>query len=218
MKKIFLAVIAVALFTSADAQRKRELQIRGGFGFAVYSTTSEFSYTATDPDLVFKDEDDAATVHMPLEVRYEISQRFNLGLDLKWGSYLYDPDSSDGKANRFFVIGIGAEYTLVNRDNFRWYIGAGFNASELELEENYKFLGLPVHQVANYSGGGFRINTGVLWFIIGPLGLNFNAGYDSHNFSLTDLEQNGQNVDLTNYDGKLTVKGADFTLGLVIRL
>ncbi|MFI5220218.1 MAG: outer membrane beta-barrel protein [Bacteroidia bacterium] len=218
MKKIFLCFISTLIVAAAYAQRKKEFQIRGGFGFAVYGTTTEFAYTPSDPDLVLKDEDGAATVHLPLELRYEISQRFNLGLDLKWGSYLYDPDSSEGKANRFYVIGFGAEYTLVNNDNFRWYLGAGFNAAGLELEEDYTFLGLPVHQVATYSGGGFRLNSGVLWFFAGPFGLNFNMGFDSHNFKLKDLEQNGQASDLSDIEGSLTVKGADFTLGLVVRL
>jgi len=218
MKKIFLGIISVIVFTAAHAQRKKEFQIRGGFGFAVYGSTSEFAFTAYDPDVVFKDEDGAATVHLPLELRYEISERFNLGLDIKWGSYLYDPDSSDGKSNRFFVLGIGAEYTLVNRDNFRWYLGAGFNAAGLELEENYTSFGIPINQVATYSGSGVRINSGLLWFFAGKLGLNFNMGFDSHNFSLKDLEHNGQAFDLTNYEGKLNVKGADFTLGLLVRL
>lgn len=220
MKKIFVFLFLCCTATTLHAQRDKEFQIRGGFGFAVYGTTSEFTTTynffGTDVTVVEKEEDGAATVHMPLEFRYEFTRRFNAGLDIKYGSYLYDPDSAEGKSNRFFTIGIGAEYNFISNDNFRWYGGIGINAAKLELEEEFTFI-IPVKQIATYKGPGFRINTGILWFFAGPLGLNTNIGFDSHNFTLDRLERNGQDEDLTNTEGKLTVKGVDVTIGLVVR-
>ena len=154
---------------------------------------------------------------MPLELSYEISQRFNAGLDMKFGSYLYDPDSAEGKSNNFFVIGIGLEYNFISADNFRWYGGIGFNSASLELEENRTNLGVPVKSIGKYSGGGFRMNSGVLWFFAGALGLNANLGYDSHNFSLDDLTVNGQPQDLTYVEGTLKTSGVDLTIGLAVR-
>jgi hypothetical protein len=202
---------------SAQAQRKKEFQIRAGFGFAAYSTTSEIVFTSFNPHLTFKEDDGAGTIHMPLELRYEFSRRFNAGLDMKFGSYLYDPDSSEGKSNSFFVIGVGLEYNFISKDNFRWYAGLGFNTSTLELEETSDYLGTPVKRIYNYEGGGFRLNSGVLWFFSNMLGLNANLGYDSHNFSLKEGETNGQPFDLSQVDANLDVGGVDLTVGLVVR-
>ncbi len=136
---------------------------------------------------------------------------------MKFGSYLYDPDSSEGKSNGFVVIGIAAEYSIVSYENFKWYAGAGFNGASLQLEERYEIFGIPFEDIYNYTGGGFRMNTGVLWFFTGTTGLNFNLGFDSHNFTLQSVDRNGQKQDLSNIEGKLTVTGMDGTIGLVFR-
>lgn len=218
MKKPILFLILLFVTAGANAQRKKEFQIRGGFGFAAYATTTEFTYSLFGFNLTSKNDDGAATVHMPLEFRYEFSQRFNAGLDMKWGSYLYNPDSAQGKSNKFFVIGIGLEYNFITKDNFRWYGGMGFNSASLELEENFTLLGTPVKRIMQYSGGGFRMNSGVLWFFGTTLGLNANLGYDSHNFKLDSVEDNGQAWNLSNVNGTLNVRGMDLTIGLVLRL
>src|SRR5258705_1330602 len=217
MKRLIPLLLFLFVIASAQAQRKKEFQIRGGFGFAAYATTTEITFKAFNPDLTFKNEDGAATVHMPLELRYEFSQRFNAGLDIKFGSYIYDPDSAEGKSNSFFVIGIGLEYNFISNDNFRWYGGIGFNTATLKLEENFDYFGTPVKRKYNYTGPGFRLNSGVLWFFSPILGLNANLGYDGHNFSLKGLSDNGQAWDLSDVDATLDVSGIDLTLGLALR-
>ena len=42
-----------------------------------------------------------------------------------------------------------------------------------------------------YSGGGFRMNTGLMVFLVGGFGLNFNLGYDGHNFKLVIFNLSG---------------------------
>jgi hypothetical protein len=217
MKRIIPFLLLLFVVASAQAQRKKEFQIRAGFGFAAYATTNEVIFTAFNPDLVFQDEDGTGTLHMPLEIRYELSRRFNAGLDMKFGSYLYDPDSAEGKSNSFFVIGIGLEYNFISSDNFRWYGGLGFNTATLELKESLDYFGTPVERTYRYAGGGFKLNSGVLWFFTGTLGLNANLGYDSHNFELKEGEDNGQAWDLSQVDATLDVGGVDFTLGLAVR-
>ena len=218
MKKIILVFILLTGFYVADAQRNKEFQIRLGLGGAVYGTTTEFTTRIGAFSYTAKDDDGAVTFHLPLELRYELSERFNLGLDFKLGSYLYDPDSAEGKANIFFSAGIGAEYTFISAETFRLYGGVGFNSTALALEEDAVVLGIPVTTRAVYRGGGAKINCGVMWFFGGPFGLNANLGLDTHNFTLKSFEQNGQEWDLSNFDGKLTVKGVDVALGLVVRL
>jgi hypothetical protein len=218
LKRFFLCIVLPALALPAPAQDGKRFHLRAGFGFAGYGTTTEWTFKLFDPDVVVRDEDGAATIHVPVEARYHLSDRWNLGLDLKMGSYLYDPDSAEGRSNWFFVIGPGAEYNLMRTDRFRWYLGFGLNAAFLELEENFDVLGVPVQEIARYGGRGVRLNTGVLIFLGSAFGLNFNLGYDQHRFVLREFERNGTLQDLDLFEAVLNVQGADATLGLVVRL
>ncbi len=218
MRRLTCIWILCCLPLLALAQRETGWQIRGGFGFAGYGSTAEWKFTDFEPNLVLKDDDGAATLHAPIEIRYEVSSRVNLGLDFKVGSYLYDPDSAEGKSNNFIVAGAAVEYNFIDKEDFRWYGGLGFNGSWLELEERYENQGMSKLQVARYSGPGFRMNTGVLIFLSSLVGLNFNLGYDSHSFTLRELEVNGQLQNLEFFEATLDVKGVDGTLGIVLRL
>jgi hypothetical protein len=219
MKKIMktlLPLITVLMLSINGYSQKGEFQIRGGAGLAVYGTKSEFIFDFFGIKFYQTEEDGAATVHMPIELRYGFSNRFHAGLDIKFGSYLYDPDSAEGKSNRFFVMGPHAEFNLTAKENFRWYIGAGFNMAALELQEDRDEV-IPTTYISNYTGAGVRINTGLLWFFADPVGLHFNLAFDSHAFKLKKYSVNGNEVDLENIEGKLHVKGGDMVLGLVFR-
>lgn len=204
------------MLSSRGFSQKGEFQIRGGAGLAFYGTKSEFIFDFFGVKIYQTEEDGAATVHVPLEFRYGITDRFNAGLDVKFGSYLYDPDSAEGKSNRFFVIGPHAEFNIIAKENFRWYLGAGFNMAALELQEDRDEV-ISTRYISKYAGAGVRINTGILWFFADPIGLHFNMAFDSHAFKLKNYSVNGNEVDLDNVEGKLTVKGADMVLGLVFR-
>jgi hypothetical protein len=217
MKTILLSFVSLLILTTAQAQRDKEFQIRGGFGFAVYGTTSEITLTNFSPELSFTDDDGAATVHIPIELRYELTRRFNIGLDAKLGSYLYNPDSTEGKTNHFFTIGAAAEFNIINGDNFRLYAGAGVNTGTLTLKEESQVPGVDLSYESTYKGGGFRMNAGILWFFAGNLGLNANLGFDSHDFELNAYRENGQEQDLSNVKATLTINGMDGTIGLVQR-
>lgn len=214
--KTFCLLLSTLLFSTQAFSQKGEFQIRGGVGLAVYGTRSEFIFDFFGLKIYQTEEDGAATVHVPLELRYGITNRFNAGLDIKFGSYLYDPDSAKGKSNRFLVIGPHAEFNLIAKENFRWYLGAGFNWAALELQEDKNEI-ISTRYISKYAGGGVRLNSGILWFFTHPLGLHFNIAFDSHAFKLKNYSVNGNEVSLDDIEGKLTVKGADIVLGLVFR-
>lgn len=216
LKTSCLLLLSLMLSTKSFSQ-KGEFQLRGGVGLAVYGTKSEFIFDFLGFKVYQTEEDGAATVHVPLELRYGITNHFNGGVDVKFGSYLYEPDSAEGKSNRFFVIGPHAEFNMIARESFRWYLGAGFNMAALELQED-KDEAIPTRYISEYNGAGVRINTGILWFFTDPIGLHFNVAFDSHAFKLKNYSVNGTEVDLENIEGKLTVKGADMVLGFVFRL
>lgn len=213
MKQFTLIVLLSLTLHTVQAQRPKEFQIRAGGGFGFYGTKSEFG---TDNNRK-EETGGAVTLYLPVDLRYEVTRHFNLGLDLKIGSYLYDPDSADGKSNGYVVIGLGAEYNIKSEEDFRWYVGAGLNYSSLKLEETNQPNTIVKKEEWAYTGGGIRFNTGVLIYIIGDLGLNFNLGFDSHSFKLKKYEQNGKEIDLDNFDAKLKLNGIDGTIGLVYR-
>ncbi|MBL7923772.1 MAG: porin family protein [Bacteroidia bacterium] len=213
MKRLVVILLFLTAFHFAQAQRDKEFQIRAGFGFALYSTRSEWG----SGNLTQKDNGGAVTLHLPVDLRYELTRRLNMGLDLKIGSYLYDPDGADGKSNQYVVIGLAAEYNFINRDDFRWYGGAGYNFSNLELEESSELPGDDSNEEWTYRGGGFRFNTGVLLYIISDFGLNFNLGLDTHQYKLKKYKQDGNSIDLNSFEATLNTIGMDGTIGLVYR-
>ena len=200
------------------AGRQKEIQARIGFGVAGYATEYQLTYDLLGTNIIDRDTSGAVTRHLNIDLRYEFHTRFNAGLDMKFGSYLYDPEEdNEGKSNSYVVIGLGAEFNIVNKPKFRWYFGLGLNRGALSIREesttsNYK-------EEAIYSGGGFKLNSGILVYLgNSPFGLNFNLGYDKHTFNLDTYTQNGSSQDLSNIDGELIARGVDMTFGLVFRI
>lgn len=216
MKKLLLFSTLILVVLTVNAQRTNEFQIRAGLGIAGYAATSEFQYFFLGNNVQSKDTDGAATFHFPIELRYEVSDRFNAGIDMKFGSYLYsDTTDNSGKSNRFSIIGIGAEATLVTAEKGRVYIGAGFNSGNLTINDFAGGLG----QETKWRGPGFKFNIGGIAYIYnGPIGVNFNIGYDKHTFDLKEYQLDGNLQNISNLIGTLAVSGVDINLGLVYRI
>ena len=197
-----------------SGKRAKEIQLRVGMGFGVYKTHSEFTWNNTT--LVDRDTSGAVTRHLNLDLRYDVTRRINAGLDMKFGSYLYDPDEdNEGKSNVYSVLGLTGEFAIVNKPNFRWYTGLNFHLSILETSEKDAQND---EQTLRYSGGGVKLNTGALFYFGDRnFGLNFNLGYDGHNFSLREYAINSQAVNIDDLNGKLFAGGVDLNLGLIIR-
>ncbi len=211
MKKIFPLLLLLFAGYLAEAQSEKEFQIRAGMGFAVYGTKSTTTISTPVGDWTNSETDGAVTFHFPLEFRYGFNKRFNAGLDFKIGSYLYEPDSGNGKSNAFIVIGPTAEYAFVSLERFRWYGGLGINYCSLVLQETEELT--DDKAIWSYGGAGFKINSGVMIIFGEHFGLNFNLGWDSHNFKLKNYEFNGKDISLDNYEAKLKVGGLDFGFG-----
>lgn len=214
----FICLILLLTFTTfaTKAERKSEFQVRAGGGFAVYGTKSTLSYEFLGFSRTSTDQGSAATLHIPVDVRYAFNPRFNIGLDLKFGSYLYDPDSVEGRSNGFSVLGIAAEYSLLARENVRWYIGLCLTSAALETRETEPIT--QITSIANYRGGGLKLSTGAILFFSDRLGVHFQLGLDRHDFNLKQFKFDNQSIDLENFNGRLEAGGIDGLIGLVIRL
>jgi hypothetical protein len=220
MKSHILFGIMLVLGLQAAAQRAKEIQVRAGYGLGVYKTQTELSYTFGNIKISDDTTDGAATSHFPVELRYEVSDRVNLGLDLKFGKYLYAPeDQRSGRFNKFSIIGIGAEVNLFSDDDARVYINGGFNTGTLEMNDVIASGLISLSQKVTYKGNGIRFNFGTFFFIKnGPIGINLNLGYDRHNFILKSYEVEGTLQNITNFEGSLTAGGMEINGGLVFRL
>lgn len=197
-----------------SGKRAKEIQLRAGIGFGVYKTNSEFTWD--NNTLVDRDTSGAVTRHLNLDLRYDVTRRINVGLDMKFGSYLYDPDEdNEGKSNVYSVLGLTGEFAIVNKPNFRWYTGLNLHVSILEITEKDAQND---EQTLRYGGGGLKLNTGTLFYFgDSNFGLNVNIGYDGHSFNLREYTINSQEVDIAELNGSLRASGVDLNLGLIIR-
>lgn len=219
MKNLLLLFVAVSMDLACLAQRENEIQVRAGYGLGVYKTETRLEYTLGSITVSDDTTDGAATTHFPIELRYDITERFNAGIDMKFGKYLYAPeDQKSGRFNRFSIIGIAGEVNLFSDDESRVYLNAGFNTGTVEMNDvTDDFFALT--QKLIYKGNGIKFNLGTMFFIKnGPIGINLNIGYDMHNFELKSYEVEGTIVDITNLSGTLKVGGVEINGGLVFRI
>jgi hypothetical protein len=218
-KALFFFTFSV-LSAQVLAQRAKEIQVRAGYGLGVYKTQTELAYTFGNIKISDDTTDGAATAHIPVELRYEVSDRVNLGLDMKFGRYLYAPeDQMSGRHNRFTIIGLGAEVNLFSDDDARVYLNGGFNTGTLEMHDVIASGLINLSQKVVYKGNGLKFSLGTMFFIKnGPIGINLNLGYDRHNFILKSYEVEGTLQNITNFEGSLTAGGLEMNGGLVFRI
>lgn len=220
MRNILIITLLSGALTSFSQDREKEFQVRIGYGITGYQTDINYTYDDGTAHIEFTDKDSAVTSQIPIELRYELHPRFNLGLDMRFGKYLYDPDDDNtDKSNRFSSFGLGFEGTIVSKPVFRWFGGLTFSGINLEIEEPVGTGNSRYIQKLSWKGNGTRLYTGISWFIAdGPVGLNFVFGYDTRNMDLKEYTQDGSAQDLTNISGTLKVKGPEVMAGLVFRI
>jgi len=225
----FFLSLFIAQFINAQSDRPKEVQLRGGVGISAYNSTTNISYDLFGTPIVQSNSGNAGTVHFPVEVRFEITRRINVGLNARFGSYLYDPEVTESgeRRNNFWALGPAAEFNIANRDNFRWYAGLGIHHVKLNTYETFETEEIPFFGVLTaensmkWSGLGSSFNTGILWFIAkSPIGLNFNVGYDGVNLNLKEFKAvlpiiGPQTLIST---GSLTPTGTKIDIGLVFRI
>lgn len=221
-KQVYLILFAFLCFisTSWGQSREKELQLRIGAGGGAYGTRSEFTVSSGGISLSGTDTSGAATAHLNIDLRYDFTQRFTAGLDIKSGSYLYDAsEDNTGKSNVYAVVGLKGEFNIVSREKFRWYLGAGVHRSVLEIVEKETTLGVTTTEKLRYTGSGVSLNTGLIkYFGDSPFGIHFSMGYDGHRFELQEYSINDSSQNLTNVTGELWARGVDISAGILFRI
>ncbi|MEZ4799833.1 MAG: outer membrane beta-barrel protein [Flavobacteriales bacterium] len=217
MRNLILMISAL-MFSSAvfsQTDRSNELQLRFTTGLAAYKSMAELSYNDGNTRISETDTSGAVTQHFQLGARYDLTKRFTVGLDYKFGAYLYDTtETNRTRSNKFGVFGIAGEFNISSRPNFRWYVGLGFHASRLQISESETNGNMTTQIDVDFRGSGMSLNTGIIkYFGDRRLGFIFNAGYDGHSFE-ADPSFFG-NIENLKYT--LDVRGVDLQLGLLFR-
>jgi hypothetical protein len=217
--KLALGLCALGLASLASAQRNNEIQLRAGLGWGLYVVNNEWTYTLDNFSYTETGSDAGVTIQLPIELRYEFHRLFNAGIDLKFGSYLYDPDDPETQddSNDFTTVGISAEFTPLSTNTFRLYLGVNLNATQLNMIDGADLSGDNETQTLKWRGGGMQLNLGFMAFFSKPVGFNFNLGFDRHRFDLKDYLREGEVQDLTGFTGAFETGGLNGTIGLVIR-
>lgn len=218
MRNLILLLSAFMLTFNLFGQtdREKEFQIRFTTGLAVYKSMAELSYNDGNTRLSETDTSGAVTQHFQLGGRYDLTRKFTVGLDYKFGAYLYDTtETNRTRSNKFGVFGIAAEFNISSRPNFRWYVGLGLHASRLQISESETSGGVTTKIDVDFRGSGMSLNTGIIkYFGDRRLGFIFNAGYDGHSFEA----EPGFLGNINNLKYTLDVRGVDIQLGLLFRL
>lgn len=209
-------------FSGLCAQsRPLEVQLRSGWGWGIYQSRYRAEYRFSNSTSTDEDYGGAVCVNTPVVTRWEFSDRWSGGADLKFGRFLYGADSSNStvRANNFTIFGAALEYAIVSRQRFRWFISGGPQFSSLYMKEEYA-ENTSFQRVSLFMrGGGFRLNSGIIaYFGDWPLGFLFQLGYDAHWFNLRSFSVNYSSVSLQNLTASLRTLGVDGTLGLVFRV
>ncbi len=209
MKKITLALIFIFVFGFSEAQRKKEFQFRSGYGFAGYRTLSKVD---------MRRNSSSSMLSIPLELRYEITERINLGVEVKAGLVWDYSDTSSAASSGIVQAGILSEYNFITKENFRWYGGIGLNYAILNFngEKHHDLLG-NYRDLYSYRGIGYGLNTGLLIFIKEHFGFNFNLGYTGYYFELKSARADHRAIYYTYSDRNFFFNGIGLGAGIVLR-
>lgn len=228
MKKSAVLMAATVLSALAHAQynEKGTVHLAVGATFGAHGT--EYSWTSTQTinffgtQLTFTDSgtetDGAATVTVPIEMDFGITNRFSLGFYLEPGMYL---DSNNTESNTLFMGGLQPRFYLINGERFALLAGAQFGMAGLKIDrtEETSVAGLTVvnESSASYAGGGFGLGAGAVFQFSDLIGLQLHLRYMATNMKLRDYTINGDDVDADNYEATLRTRGIGLQLSLGFR-
>lgn len=226
-KSIHLAIAAfLCVATQAQYNQKGTIHLALGTAFGAHGT--EYSWTATQTVNFFgtnftftdsgTDTDGAATVTIPIEMDFGVTNRFSMGFFLEPGFYL---DSSNTESNSMVLVGLQPRFYLINGDRFALLAGAQLGASGLKIErsESNTVLGVTTttESSASYAGSGLGLGTAAVFQFGDLINLQAHLRYVATNMKLRDYTVNGDDIDDDAYEATLRTRGMAFQLSLGFR-
>jgi hypothetical protein len=137
-------------------------------------------------------------------------QPLSLGLYLQPGSYL---DSSATRSNSFFIGGLAPRFYAINNDRFNLWVGLEAGLATLVIKDSQTNAQGDEDDVQyTFSGGHFRLATGINKYFGKTFGLQAALKYASYKLPLRDLEP-----DVNFFDSRLKVSGVELYIGAVFK-
>lgn len=215
-KSIFILLI---LYSLTSFSQRNEFQIRIGAGYGSFSANTQWKYTALGNQLSDDENDNFTKVLPHAELKYYFAKaHLTVGLHLSAG--LRATTSATDAAYDIARIGLGFEYNIIDKSDFRLYVGVQPTYRALAIY-NGVYIGeeAPYDLSTIWSGLGISASAGVYYFFKQSwFGIHANVGWDGGKLPLTfiffdDEEQNKDNVDAT-----VSSAGFSFNAGLVFRI
>jgi hypothetical protein len=190
------------------------------FDYDIGGHAVEFEQTyddGTNSITANKDTSGAVTSLFRFDGHFNVLRFLSVGLHMRNGSYIEDPENTQNKGNKVSVVGLGLRGYLVNKDKVAWYAETTFGGSNLTMNKELTFI-ITIPYQYKFRGSHFGVGTGLNWYFANNLGMNFEFGYTTQKYTMTDYTLNGEKQDLTNWDNRLTSAGVHFNLGFVFHV
>jgi hypothetical protein len=212
MKKLLILLFSnlILLFSNAQSHNQGAFSFTLGYDAGIHGVTYTSEYNST---IVDQDTSGSATRMAHLTASYNIFKFMSIGLDLRSGSYLEDPENATANGNKVSMSALNLRFYPVNKDKFAWYIGPTFGFSRLEINRIYTFI-VSIPAQYRFKSGHFGLETGFNWYFVKNFGMNFALGYSSQNFNMYYYRLNGEEQDLSNYENTLKTAGVHMNIGL----
>ena len=213
-KSIYLIIVCFPLIgVFGQSHERGTFSFTLGYDAGVHGVAYNSEYNGNKLD---QDTSAAGTRMGHLTASYNLFKFMSIGLDLRSGGYVEDPENATANGNRVSMTGINLRFYPVNREKFAWYIGPSFGISRLEINRIYTFI-ISIPAKYRYSAGHFGLETGFNWYFAKNFGMNFALGYSGQNYRMYYYSLNNEEQDLTNFDNTLQTIGIHMNLGLAFR-
>lgn len=154
--------------------------------------------------------DGAATVLFPIDIQVGVAKPVSLGLFLEPGSYL---DSNATRTNSLVLFGFQPRAYILNRERFCWMASLQIGSGTLNIDDTEN----GVSESARYAGQFFGLSSGVGFYFGEHVSLQLHLRYMGSTLLLKEYEENGNAVDLSAIEGKLTTTGGALQTSLAFR-
>lgn len=219
---IILLLTMLLLTQPIFSQREKEIQMRIGIGLGAFTSTIDWTYKHPSfPSYNDKYDETFRMKSLPIEVRYELSERFNVGADIVFDTRneIVDEEltGTDDKSNSY---GIAVEYNILNKPHLRFFAGLHLSYCNLELDNNV-YIGpdMSYSLLTYWNGAGVKVNLGFMAFIKqSPFGIHFNIGIDGRQMQLTEITFGDEKQGIEGTTATIQYSGIDANVGIVFRI
>lgn len=214
MKRIILSAVLLLVGQTIFAQTgldKGSISFNLGYDAGAHLTLYD---SEVDGNSVQEtDTSGAVTSLVRFNAQYNVVHWFSVGLDVRGGSYLEDPENMEADGNTVNLFALSARFYPVNKPKFNWFIGTSIGRSNLEINRKTTII-VPLTFQYKFSSGHFGLETGFNWYFVKSFGVHFNLGYMGQQYVMNEYRFNNEVQDLGDMKNTLQTSGVNVGLGV----